>query len=149
MLLYFVYTARIAPDTMSATAPSAEFQFIAHLPGWGLSFPINDANWGGGLPSVQPEDGHTVWGAVFKVPESDIAAIHGIEEGEHRIAIETEAMDRMGKRHQVITHVAADESASTYKPSADYVRLMMWGSRHWSLPAGWIAGLDEHLDNAS
>lgn len=134
---------------MSATAPNAEFQFIAHLPGWGLSFPVRDDTWGGGLPSVQPEEGHIVWGAVFKVPEADIPAIHAIEGGEQRSVVEIEAMDRMGKRHQVTTHVAETNGSKTYPPSADYVRLMLSGSRHWSLPVGWIAGLEEHLDGAS
>ncbi len=36
-LLYFAYTARIAPQEMSDVAPGAEFQFIAHLPEWGLA----------------------------------------------------------------------------------------------------------------
>ena len=148
-MLYFVYTARLAPEAMTAVAPAAEFQFIAHLPEWGLVFPIKDGDWGGGLPSVQPQVGHTVWGAVFKVPESDLAAIAHTETAEKRTAIEVEAMDRMGKRHQVTTHVASGNGGKVHTPAAAYVRLMLDGSKHWSLPAGWIAGLEEHLDSAS
>ena len=141
-----VYTPGPAPEGMTAGGPAAEFQFIAHLPEWGLVFPIKDGDWGGGLPSVQPQVGHTVWGAVFKVPESDLAAIAHTETAEKRTAIEVEAMDRMGKRHRVLTHVYEGEVNGQYSPAADYLRLMLSGSRHWSLPAGWIAGLEEHLN---
>ncbi len=46
VLLYFAYSARIAPDRMAEAAPGAEFQFIAHLPEWGLQFPIDGDGYG-------------------------------------------------------------------------------------------------------
>ncbi len=52
-------------------------------------------------------------------------------------------IDRTGKRHAVSVHVAAAGSENGHQPSAAYVDLMLDGSRHWSLPAGWIAGLEE------
>ena len=54
-MLYFAYNARISPDEMQQVAPNAEFQFIAHLPEWGLEFPITNDTWGGTLPVVKPE----------------------------------------------------------------------------------------------
>lgn len=143
-LLYFAYTARIAPERMSEVAPGAEFQFIAHLPHWGLVWPIADDEWGGGLPSVQPDDTATVWGAVFSVPEDQFHHIDTIESKEGRTAETIEAMDRMGKRHSVTVHLS-QSNGSMRTPSRQYVSIMLRGSRHWSLPAGWIAGLEEHL----
>lgn len=133
---------------MGEVAPRAEFLFIAHLPQWGLEFPVNGNGWGGALPTVRPDETATVWGAVFKVPDSEAAALDAIETEEGRVAATVEAMDRMGKRHQVVIHrfPGGDETAA--KPSPEYLRLMLAGSRHWSLPAGWIAGLEEHLDGA-
>lgn len=144
-LLYFAYTSLIAPERMSKVAPNAEFRFIAHLPEWGLQFPINDKELDGGLPSVQPEPGHTVWGAVFEVPDSDVGALEEIQQLEQRSSTTVEAMDRSGKRHQVVTHVYAGKKNGSYAPSTEYLNVMLAGSRHWSLPAGWIAGLEEHL----
>ena len=133
---------------MSEVAPGAEFQFIAHLPHWGLEFPIAGNGWGGALPTVRPDETSTVWGAVFKVPDREAAALHAVENQEGRAATTVEAMDRMGKRHQVVTHRYSSEDGTGASPSPEYLRLMLSGSRHWSLPAGWIAGLEEHLDGA-
>ena len=134
---------------MAEVAPGAEFQFIAHLPEWGLEFPIHDGSWDGSLPTVTPQTGSTVWGAVFDVPRKDFGGLDAAEVGESRTAGQVEAMDRNGKRHQVTVHLCdanGDANGST-RPSATYLEVMLRGSRHWSLPAGWIAGLQEHLDN--
>lgn len=147
-LLYFAYTTRIAPDRMAATAPGAEFEFIAHLPEWGLAFPVESADWGGALPTVEPAEGSTVWGAVFAVDERALAALDEAESAEERVRTTVEAMDRMGRRHTVVVHVHDTNGATngSHTPSAAYLEIMLDGSRHWSLPAGWIAGLEEHLN---
>lgn len=147
ILLYFAYTARIAPDRLQAVAPGAEFQFIAHLPEWQLDFPIVADSWEGTLPNVRPASGSTVWGAVFEVPDADVSALDEAERAEWRVASNVEAMDRSGRRHQVTVHVhdSNGSGANGHQPSAEYLTIMLEGSRHWSLPAGWIAGLQEHL----
>lgn len=137
---------------MAAVAPGAEFQFIAHLPEWGLDFPITDAAWGGALPAITPEPGSTVWGAVYEIGKADLARLEEIESNEQRTSREVEAMDRTGKRHQVLVHLSDSGSNSNgngSSPSSRYLALMVSGSRHWNLPVGWIAGLEEHLENAS
>lgn len=152
-LLYFAYNARIAPDQMREAAPTAEFQFIAHLPEWGLEFPIANELWGGTLPTVKPESGSTVWGAVYEIPDVDLDTLNSIEAAEQRAAHTVEAMDRNGKRHQVVVYLADDARSvngnGSVGPSPEYLRLMVAGSRHWSLPFGWIAGLEEHLEQGS
>ena len=152
-LLYFAYNARISPDQMADAAPGAEFRFIAHLPEWGLAFPIVDASWGGALPAIAPEPGSTVWGAVYEVGKADLAALDEVESAEQRIAQTVEAMDRTGRRHQVTVHLANGGGAArgngSQPPSSEYLALMVAGSRHWSPPAGWIAGLEEHLETGA
>jgi gamma-glutamylcyclotransferase (GGCT)/AIG2-like uncharacterized protein YtfP len=148
-MLYFAYNARISTEQMNKVAPGAMFQFIAHLPEWGLEFPIANELWGGSLPAVKPEPGSTVWGAVYEVPKKEMADLNKVEAAEQRSAHTVEAMDRNGRRHQVTIHLL-DGSATvngngSSHPSADYLRLMVDGSKHWSLPFGWIAGLEEHL----
>ncbi len=132
---------------MAEVAPGAQFQFIAHLPEWGLQFPIDDDGWGGALPTVLPQVGSTVWGAVFSIPDTEFAGLDDIETGEARTVDTVEAMDRNGKRHQVTVHRHQGNGNGGSAPSAAYVKLMLEGSRHWSLPVGWIAGLEEHLQN--
>ena len=91
-MLYFAYNARISPNEMKQAAPNAEFKFIAHLPEWGLEFPIANDTWGGTLPVVTPEPGSTVWGAVYEVPKPDLASLDEIEAGEQRAAQTVEAV---------------------------------------------------------
>ncbi len=145
-MLYFAYTARIEPSMMAEVAPSATFQFIAHLLDWGLEFSITGNGWDGGLPSVSPAEGNTVWGAVYAVPDNEIDAVDAVESAELRYRHSVEAIDRVGRRHQVITHRAADNGAPPLHPAPGYVSLMLDGSRHWELPAGWIIRLEDHLN---
>jgi len=137
---------------MKEVAPGASFQFIAHLPEWGLEFPIANDTWGGALPAVKPESGSTVWGAVYEIKDADLARLNEVEAMEQRAAETVEAMDRNGRRHQVLVHLldgkASANGNGSSRPSAEYLRLMVDGSKHWSLPFGWIAGLEEHLENA-
>lgn len=136
---------------MTDVAPGATFEFIAHLPGWGLDFPIDTAEWGGSLPTVTRQSGSTVWGAVFSVPDKEFSGLDHAEATESRVADIVEAMDRNGKRHQVTVHVfdgnGNGRANGHTDPSSDYLKVMLEGSRHWSLPAGWIAGLEEHMQN--
>jgi gamma-glutamylcyclotransferase (GGCT)/AIG2-like uncharacterized protein YtfP len=146
VLLYFAYTARIEPSKMAEVSPGAAFEFIAHLADWSLDFPINGNGWKGGLPSVSPNEGDTVWGAVYAVPERDAAALDAIESEESRRRRVVEAIDRTGHRHQVTTYVADENGTKPRRPASEYVELMVAGSKHWELPAGWIIRLQDHLD---
>jgi hypothetical protein len=143
-LLYFAYDANIDPNRMAGIAPSAEFRFIAHLPEWRLHFPIPNGD--GGLPSVHPESGNNVWGAVFEVSASDLDSLHALEADEGRVPREAQAMDREGRRHRVLVHVCESPNGDM-EPARDYLQLMVSGGRHWHLPAGWVASLEEHLED--
>ena len=145
--LIFAYTAHISPERLAESVPSAEFQFIAHLPETRLVFPIKDSSWDGGLPSVRAESGNTVWGAVFELPTKDLSALHAVESHEGRVPSEDfKAVDRAGRSHKVLTHVAADDTNSEHTPSRDYMEMVVTGARHWALPTGWVAGLEEYVE---
>ena len=145
--LYFAYTAMISPHRISEVAPDAAFQFIAHLPETRLVFPLEDSDWHGGLPSVVAEAGNTVWGAVFEIPERSAKAISRAEAGEGRVAsTDFKAVDREGRRHQVLTHIHNGTTGGSYVPSRAYMALVVEGGRHWGLPTGWVAGLEEYVE---
>ena len=148
-ILYFAYTALISPDRMSEAAPSAEFRFIAHLPEAELVFPIFDEDLGGGLPSVRPMGGQSVWGAVFEIPDDQAAGLDRAEQLEGRTPCGGfTAVDRQGVRYQVRTHTAPSSSPKPdrrHPPSAGYMAVVVEGARRWGLPAGWVAGLEEHV----
>ncbi|GMQ94033.1 MAG: gamma-glutamylcyclotransferase [Acidimicrobiia bacterium] len=144
-MLYFAYTARIAPEHMAEVAPNATFEYIAHLPEWGLFFPITGRSWNGGLPTAAPDPGSTVWGVVYRVADGDMSAIDTVEAEEGRSQTNIDAIDRSGKRHCVTTHLADLETEVSLAPSHEYLSIMVSGSKHWGLPAGWVVGLQDHL----
>ena len=146
--LLFAYTAHIAPARLEEAAPGAEFRFIAHLPETRLIFPIKDGDWDGGLPSVRAESGNTVWGAVFEVPNKALASLHEVEATEGRVPSEEfNAVDREGRSHKVITHVASENGSGDHTPSRSYMEMVVDGARHWGLPTGWVAGLEEYVED--
>ncbi len=98
------------------------------------------------MPSVHPEAGNAVWGAVFSIGDRDLTAVNSREADEGRAPRTTHAMDREGRRHQVVIHVCESENGE-YRPEPSYLSLMVAGGRHWHLPAGWVANLEERLDN--
>lgn len=144
-MLYFAYTTLIEPAVMADAAPDSEFQFVAHLPETQLIFPYNNGKWKGGLPSVKAEPGNTVWGAIFEVPSEQMSSLDVAEKEEGRVRVTVSAMDRSGKRHEVQTHVHEENGGKQHKPSAKYMEVVVRGSRHWQLPAGWVAGLEEYV----
>jgi len=143
-VFYFAYDANIDPDRITDLAPGAAFEFIAHLPEWKMEFTI--LNGAGGLPNVRPLPGNTVWGAIFSVPDGELAAIDEQEASEGRTRTIAQAMDREGRRHDVVTHVSDDDATPDLDPEKSYLQLMVRGGRHWKLPTGWVASLEEHLD---
>lgn len=142
-MLYFAYDAQIDPARLRSIAPGATFEFIAHLPEWVLEYTIPNGK--GGLPSVRPLPGNTVWGAVFSIRNGERKALDDAEAAEGRVPTTTQAMDREGRRHDVLTHVSSNGHDESFTPESSYVRLMVSGGRHWKLPAGWVMALEEHL----
>lgn len=120
---------------------------MAHLPESGLSFAIEGNGWRGGLPTVIPEPGSTVWGAVFSVQSSEMRMLDNLERAENRDRVESDAIDRTGRRHRVALHQVTDHIGPELAPSPDYLGQMLAGSRHWGLPVGWIVGLDDRLED--
>ncbi len=145
--LYFAYSALLSPQRIVEVVPDAQFQFIAHLPETRLVFPYRNGLWDGGLPSVRPEPGNTVWGAVFEIPARALTQLDAAEEAEGRVRSESfKAVDREGHRHPVVTHVHNGAANGDYTPCRDYMRLVVDGGRHWKLPTGWVAGLEEYVE---
>ena len=141
--LYFAYTAFLDPDRLRAVAPDARFAFTAHFPETKLSFVAGEDNTGA-TPSLIADPGHTVWGGVFEIPEGQVPALTEAEEAEGRVAgWDQKAVDREGNKYDCLTFVAKGSPEGDHRPDADYLGAMVRGARHWSLPAGWVLGLED------
>lgn len=142
-MLYFGYGALLDPDLLGTVAPKADFQFIAHLPETRLAFPAPD-----GRPSLQAAPGNTVWGAIFEVSPADGKAIAAAENSEGRKPVkDLRAVDRAGHKFDVVAF-AHPSNGESFPPSTEYMAQVVKGARHWSLPTGWIAGLEDLGEDA-
>lgn len=140
--LYFAYASFLDPDRIGAIAPGAHFLFTAHFPETRLVFVDSDQV--PGLPSLLAESGHTVWGGVFEIPDAEVPALVDAEEAEGRVADwDIKAVDREGNKYDCLTFVAKASPNGTARPSVAHLASMIKGARHWSLPAGWVLGLED------
>ena len=139
----FVYDIRLSSDERARVAPGAMLVAPAHLGETRLVFTIPGPD-GHRLPSIRPETGHTVWGAVFDVPDGEVAALDEAQRAEGRIRVDGHrAVDREGTAYEVFTHLAGAETGEEGTPSVEYLGRIVAGSREIGLPAGWVIGLEE------
>ncbi|HEY7468065.1 MAG TPA: gamma-glutamylcyclotransferase family protein [Acidimicrobiia bacterium] len=144
--LYFAYASFLDPDRIGKVAPRATFLFTAHFPETRLAFA--DSGHDAGLPTLVPDPGHTVWGGVFDVPDSEVASLTDAEEAEGRVADwDIKAVDREGNKYDCLTFVAKASPNGSSRPNAAHLEAMIKGARHWSLPAGWVLGLEDLGDD--
>lgn len=131
-----MYGTALDPARLSQCAPDATLDRVAHLPSHRLSFAPS------GAPVVVEDDGHTVWGVVFSIPEDQVDALREEEFAGAGIRLETTAVDRGGERIPVVAF--SDDDGG--RPTETAIERMIEGARHWKLPAGWIVGLEDLLD---
>ncbi|HEY7582780.1 MAG TPA: gamma-glutamylcyclotransferase family protein [Acidimicrobiia bacterium] len=137
-MLFFTYGGMMNPEQLQKYAPKANFQFIAHLPETKLIFPNPD-----GRPSIEPAPGNTVWGAVFEVSSAELKAISAHEESRGRsLQKDVKAVDRSGHKYPVAVF-SAPANSEHHPPSKEYMDKVVSGARHWQLPTGWVAGLED------
>ena len=142
-MLYFAYSATLDPALLDTIAPNAKFLYIAHLPEAKLTFPTPD-----GRPSVKPASGNTVWGAIFEVSDKELASIEKAEAGEGRAPrTDLRAVDRAGNKYEVVTYAHTNVEGD-HPPDQTYMEQVVKGARHWSLPTGWVAGLEDLGEDA-
>lgn len=120
---------------MSGVAPAARFDRIAHLPAHRLGFN------GEGQPVAIPDEEHTLWGAMFSVPDEQFSNFVSAASGPVTVTTAW-AVDRSGERYQVEVLSGDDRG----RPRDSVVEHMLAGARHWELPAGWVAGLEDLID---
>lgn len=140
--LYFAYGSLLDPDKIKRASPGSKFLFTAHYPETKLDFVASEEN--GAIPTLTKQSGHTVWGGVFEIPESEVGSLTDAEEAEGRQpGFDMKAVDREGNKHECLTFIAVGEVNGDQRPNAKYLEAMINGARHWSLPAGWVMGLED------
>lgn len=77
--LYFAYGSNLRALQMARLCPGSEFLGPARLGGYRLAFTWPDEEWEGGVADVVPSPGDAVWGALYRLSESDWPALDAYE----------------------------------------------------------------------
>ncbi|MCI0426129.1 MAG: gamma-glutamylcyclotransferase [Actinobacteria bacterium] len=140
--LYFAYDATLDPEVIVKMAPGARFLFTAHYPETRLDFVPSVV--GEPRPTLTRDPSHTVWGAVFEIPESEVdTLVEAVLEEGRAPGFDHKAVDREGNKYACLTFVSETPANGAHRPTTEYLDAMIRGARHWKLPAGWVMGLED------
>ena len=151
-MLYFAYGSNLDPDQMRERCPGSHVVGLAELPDHRLTFPLYSERWGGGAAGVARAHGSTVWGALYELSETDLAALDRFEgwkgAGDHHNLYDRElvtvALTRaddgsVPRRVRAYTYFA--RTLNPTPPSRRYLDAVLKGARHHRLPSEYIDGL--------
>ena len=125
---YFAYGSNLLPSRLLARTPGAVLLGTAWLQGYALRWHKRGKD-GTGKCNVVQEAGSSVPGAVYEIPEAEMADLDRIEGGYARVAVHLEG------HGEAWTYIAlwacVDEAV---EPTAEYVALVMEGRAWHGLP---------------
>jgi hypothetical protein len=154
-MLYFAYGSNLNPDQMRVRAPGHQVVGMAVLREHRLAFPLYSNDWGGGVASIQPLHGGTVWGMLYEVSEEDLAVLDRYE-GFRAAGDQHNLYDRLNmtvdvtrpddgsvpRRVRAALYVARPSNPSP--PSRRYLDTILAGARHHHLPEEYVTALANH-----
>jgi cation transport regulator ChaC len=151
MPLYFAYGSNMDEGQMKDRCPGAEFLCVGRLEDYRLCFPRYSKARRGGVSSIEKRLGQTVWGVIYKVPESEIHLLNGYEcykEGRdpQKNSYDRRKMFIEGKdqrKHCSLVYIANVDRP--YKPSRDsYLNYIIRGAeqhQHAGIPVDYLKRL--------
>lgn len=74
-VLYFAFGSNLCKERININCPSAEFQCVAKLEDYKLSFFGQSTMWHGAGASIVPSAGACCWGAVWTISTDELAAL--------------------------------------------------------------------------
>ncbi len=139
-VLYFAYGSNLLRERLLARCSGIELSGLATLPDHCMTFskPSTD---GSAKCTYARDDGGSVLGALWHVPESDLAAldqIEGVGYGYGRYTVTV--IDPSGDATEAVTYRGDDHDASL-KPYDWYLALVIAGAMQRGLPASFIQSL--------
>ena len=77
--LYFAYGSNLRSAQMQRLCPGHEFLGVARLADHRLAFTLPDEEWQGGVADVLAAPGDEVWGALYRLRDTDLAPLDAYE----------------------------------------------------------------------
>lgn len=140
---YFAYGSNMAESIMAGWCRAHRFVAPARLDGFTLVFLRDSVRWKAGAADVIPQEGSVVWGALYELPDEDLAALDrkelhgsGYKRRDVEVVVDGEA------RRPAVTYEVIDKAPRELTPKLDYLDLLVAGARERALPAGYVAWLE-------
>lgn len=131
-MLHFAFGADLPHAEFKRVCPGAEWFGPAKMEGHRLGFTT------GGMPTVHPDSGATVWGALWLVPASMLPALDALADGQYERTTRR-IVSPAGPRTEATVYLPTDPG--TGAPAAGLVQTLLAGAKENRLPGTYLAEL--------
>jgi gamma-glutamylcyclotransferase len=135
---YFAFGSNLPLARLRERTPSARVRDVAQLAGFRLTLDKRSVD-GSGKVNLARDASASVWGVVFEIAETEVAALEGFEPGYARITVS--ARLRGGGVCDAHTFCSEQREAGL-RAAPWYKALILAGAREHGLPADWILQLE-------
>jgi gamma-glutamylcyclotransferase (GGCT)/AIG2-like uncharacterized protein YtfP len=151
-MLYFAFGSNLSWKEMRRKCPHARMACLATLREHTFNFWVTSRDSVGGEMDIQGKKGQKVWGVVYHIDELEVGRLdqgEGFDPGSpHEIYERVELMvydDDRDKSPLTIWTYRGTKQAERKKgnrPTAQYLKLIVEGAKHWRLPQEYVASLE-------
>lgn len=143
---YFGYGSNLLGSRLRESCPSAVLVAAARLPGHRLAFTRRSSRWGGGVADIVESPDAEVWGAVWRIPVAERAALDRQEglhlDPPHYRRIEVRVTTPEGTSVDCLAYQVATREAEHVAPSAAYLATMLRGASEVGVPRSYLAPIE-------
>lgn len=132
-MYYFAYGSHLNKRQMAEHCPNGKPRFTAELPNYRLIFSGWSRQWRGSTASIKRSGRDKVLGAVYEIPETDLARLDKSEECPASYSrLKVTVYRDTGEPVEAITYIKIKQAEET-KPSPEYLSNIQQGYRDWGL----------------
>ncbi|HEX4482343.1 MAG TPA: gamma-glutamylcyclotransferase family protein [Solirubrobacteraceae bacterium] len=150
-ILYFAYGSNMDAATMERHCPDYRVLGAAELRDHRLGFTRRSKRTGTGVADILPAPGESVWGVLYDLDDSQLAAIDE-KEGNgwaYQRKLLTVLLHDRAVVHEAHAYAVIVPDDAHVPPSAEYLGLIRAAARSRGLPAEYLARLDALTPSSS
>lgn len=144
---YFAYGSNMAEGQMEAWCIEHRAIGPARLDGFRLAFLRDSPRWLAGAADIVPSPRGEVWGVLYEVSSTDLAALDRKENSAGRLGYRRRSVSVSGgggRSFRAITYVVVQRASREMLPSPEYLELMLEGARAHGIPQAYLDRVREH-----
>jgi len=136
-VLYFAYGSNMSSGQMSSKCPAGRFLRAARLEGFRFVYDGYSVSRDGAVGNIVRSDAERVWGALYKITETDRLAMDAFEGYPQSCdRREVEVRDAAGKAYRAAAYCRTGRALG--HPHPDYEKIVLEGAKERGLPDDYI-----------